>query len=166
MTSVFTVVIVCLQFLLMFLLSPFGITQSSSYPRWYLEWSVPNRYLILPLRFFLLNVAMVPSTLKVTLEFTKILYTLFLHHDPHYEEERGNVHCNAMALHETLGCVRFVLTDKTGTLTKNKLILKEVVLAGKVLSIQPYDESVYAIPSTISLPDETPNQVSHMIWIE
>ena len=34
------------------------------------------------------------------------------------------------------------------------------------LSIQPYDESVYAIPSTISLPDETPNQVSLMIWIE
>lgn len=142
MTSVFTVVIVCLQvsrsapcfsqILLIFVLTPIGLSLNRSHPRWYLESTIPNLPLVLALRFLLLNVAMVPSSLKVTLELIKVLYTAFIHRDPHFNDPRGTrstVHCNSMALNEALGCVRFILTDKTGTLTQNRLVLKELCAA-------------------------------------
>ena len=63
--------------------SPFGIALNRKATRWYLEKNVANLNVIIPLRFLLLNVAMVPSTLKVTLELIKLLYTLFIHSDEH-----------------------------------------------------------------------------------
>ena len=88
--------------------------------------------MIIPLRFLLLNAGMVPSTLKVLLELIKVAYVAFIHHDEHFnrkdtpEDER--VHCNSMSLCETLGNVRFLLTDKTGTLTRNELVLREMAV--------------------------------------
>lgn len=108
------------------MLTPIGLAQNRSHARWYMESAVANLPLVLALRFLLLNVAMVPSSLKVTLELIKILYTAFIHHDPHLNATPGDVRCNSMALNETLGAVRFILTDKTGTLTKNTLILREL----------------------------------------
>ena len=83
-------------------------------PYWYLERNLPYIRMIIPLRFLLLNAGMVPSTLKVLLE----LITP--------EDER--VHCNSMSLCETLGNVHFLLTDKTGTLTRNELVLREMAV--------------------------------------
>ena len=67
----------------MVVFSPFGIALNRKASRWYLEKNVANLNVIIPLRFLLLNVAMVPSTLKVTLELIKLLYTLFIHSDEH-----------------------------------------------------------------------------------
>ena len=61
----------------MVVFSPFGIALNRKATRWYLEKNVANLNVIIPLRFLLLNVAMVPSTLKVI----KLLYTLFIHSD-------------------------------------------------------------------------------------
>ena len=66
----------------MLLLSPFGYLLNENVNHWYLE-QVEYLEWIIPLRFFLLNVAMVPSTMKVTLELIKIMYTVYIHQDEH-----------------------------------------------------------------------------------
>ena len=60
----------------MVVFSPFGIALNRKATRWYLEKNVANLNVIIPLRFL-------PSTLKVTLELIKLLYTLFIHSDEH-----------------------------------------------------------------------------------
>ena len=66
----------------MFLLSPFGYWLNKNVNHWYLQ-KVDYLEWIIPLRFLLLNVAMVPSTMKVTLELIKIMYTVYIHKDEH-----------------------------------------------------------------------------------
>ena len=94
MTSVFTVIVLCLQvyssfirnytqILLAVVLSPIGIYLNRGKSQWYLEKLTAALEAIIPLRFLLLNVAMVPSTLKVTLELIKLLYTMFIHYNEH-----------------------------------------------------------------------------------
>lgn len=116
---------------------------------------------IIPLRFLLLNVAMVPSSMKVTLELIKILYTVFIHQDEHLyvmmmndddsscsrnssssltSGEASYVHCNSTSLCETLGSVRYILNDKTGTLTKNELRLRELWVADQKIDIVMTDD--------------------------
>lgn len=151
----------------MVILSPIGVYLNEDVPYWYLERNLPYIRMIIPLRFLLLNAGMVPSTLKVLLELIKVAYVAFIHHDEHLcvwrqgltrsnrkdtpEDER--VHCNSMSLCETLGNVRFLLTDKTGTLTRNELVLREMAVGEETcarlggvrrrLSIPPHAGETY-----------------------
>ena len=65
------------------IVSPIGISLNKNYNPWYLERIDAALEAIIPLRFLLLNSGMVPSTLKVTLELIKILYSTFIHYDEH-----------------------------------------------------------------------------------
>lgn len=131
------------QIILVLILSPIGVYLNEDVPYWYLERNLPYIRMIIPLRFLLLNAGMVPSTLKVLLELIKIFYVAFIHKDEHLygslwspthsntkdTPEKERVHCNSMSLCETLGSVRYLLTDKTGTLTRNELRLREVAVS-------------------------------------
>jgi P-type E1-E2 ATPase len=47
-------------------------------------------------------------------------------------KEVKHLECHSVSLHEELGLVEYIFCDKTGTLTKNELEFKALVLSSKV----------------------------------
>ncbi|KAJ0936565.1 putative P-type phospholipid transporter [Helianthus annuus] len=91
--------------------------------------------LIIPLRFELLCSIMIPISIKVSLDLVKSLYAKFIDWDKQMVDVETATPANATntAISEDLGQVEYILTDKTGTLTENKMIFKRCCIAGDIL---------------------------------
>ena len=62
-----------------------GIRNLSTIPKWYIGNHEGENgwldYIVVPLRFLLLNSSMIPISLKVTLEVCKVIYSMFINMD-------------------------------------------------------------------------------------
>ena len=84
--------------------------------------------------FFVLYANMIPISLYVVLEIIKSIQGLLIYYDPEIYDESNDKKANIRTtqLIEELGQVEFIFSDKTGTLTQNSMVLKQIYINGKV----------------------------------
>ena len=86
--------------------------------------------------FFILYNNLVPISLQVSLEIVKYVQSLYINWDEemHYIDKEMDIDSYALArtsnLNEELGQIKYVFSDKTGTLTRNIMVYKKCSVAG------------------------------------
>ena len=76
---------------------------------------------------------MIPLPLYVSIELVKIAQVYFITNDLelYHEPSDRPMECRALNITEDLGQIEHVFSDKTGTLTENKMVLKKCGIFGK-----------------------------------
>ncbi|MCL4131340.1 UNVERIFIED_CONTAM: hypothetical protein GTU68_055282, partial [Idotea baltica] len=95
--------------------------------------------------FVILFNNLIPISLQVTLEVVRFIQAGFINNDidMYYEENDTWAMARTSNLNEELGMVKYVLSDKTGTLTCNIMEFKRCSIGGKIYSLD--DGSAYEL---------------------
>eukprot|EP00672_Neobodo_designis_P023113 CAMPEP_0174846656 /NCGR_PEP_ID=MMETSP1114-20130205/12434_1 /TAXON_ID=312471 /ORGANISM="Neobodo designis, Strain CCAP 1951/1" /LENGTH=1076 /DNA_ID=CAMNT_0016080921 /DNA_START=160 /DNA_END=3390 /DNA_ORIENTATION=- len=97
------------------------------------------------LSYFILMSYMIPISLFVTIELCKVAQAQFMSwdHDMYEWMYEKWVHCNPNTsnLNEQLAMVKFIFSDKTGTLTENVMTYKRGDILGKTIDADNWDMS-------------------------
>jgi len=101
-------------FAFMLLIALVIVSLNGFYAKWYLQY----------FRYMLLMASIIPISLRVNLDFSKAIFSYKINHDPLIPDTKAR----NSDIPEELGRISFLLTDKTGTLTKNDMHFKRLVL--------------------------------------
>ena len=130
-TDLLILVILFLQVSLAVFMGVGGALTSSGVPRWWLDpaltASTALRGVFDMLSCIILVTQMIPISLVISLEIAKVYQAKLMEADV----EIPGFKAASQALNDDLGQIGYVLSDKTGTLTSNELVLKVATVAGK-----------------------------------
>ncbi|KAH8300651.1 hypothetical protein KR018_001323 [Drosophila ironensis] len=107
------------------------------------------------LTFFILYNNLIPISLQVTLELVRFLQALFINYDIEMYHEESNTPAMARTsnLNEELGMVKYIFSDKTGTLTQNVMEFKKCSIAGNAYSPKRTPEESLVVQNILSRHD-------------
>jgi len=93
--------------------------------------------------FIIVLQVIIPISLYVSVEIVKLGQVYFINRDEKlfYEPTKQYPVCRATNINEDLGQIKYVFSDKTGTLTENKMIFNKYSIAGSMAQIHEESES-------------------------
>nr|XP_028573239.1 probable phospholipid-transporting ATPase VB isoform X2 [Podarcis muralis] len=104
---------------------------------------------------------LIPISLYVSIELVKLGQVFLIHNDIDlYNEELDlPIQCRALNITEDLGQIQYIFSDKTGTLTENKMVFRRCTIDGREFSHQ---ENAKRLETYKELDSDTEDCVKHL----
>ena len=105
------------------------------------QWDLPHP----SLRISPLFQVLIPISLYVSIELVKLGQVFLIHSDIDLYDEEADlpIQCRALNITEDLGQIQYIFSDKTGTLTENKMVFRRCTVDGIEFSHQENGEWCY-----------------------
>ncbi|XP_036320594.1 probable phospholipid-transporting ATPase VD isoform X2 [Rhagoletis pomonella] len=133
------------------------LTSFKHFPVPYLPFDVNPSYegLLTFWTYIIILQVMIPLSLYVTIELCKILQVYHIHNniDLYDQDTNKKTECRAMNITEELGQIQHIFSDKTGTLTENKMLFRRCIVNGIDYNHPPSElEKLHSKPGTPAPP--------------